>query len=350
MKLTLADIVKISGGKVVGDSNLEITGISGIKEARPGDLTFLANPKYASAAKKTEASAILVGTDVLIEGKTVIQVEHPSKVFSEVINIFKESAPHPSGIHPTAVISKKATLGKNVSLGAFVVVEDGASIGDDTIIYAGCYVGYKAIIGQHCLIYSNVTIREDVQIGNHVIIHSSSVIGCDGYGYLTIDDEHMKIPQMGRVVIEDWVEIGSCVTIDRARFDKTWIGRGVKIDNLVQIAHNVHIGENTLVVAQVGIAGSTKIGRNVIVAGQVGVAGHLTVGDRSIIMAQSGVTKDVESGVTVFGCPAEEYRTYARMMSYVKSLSGYVDDIKSLRAEIETLKLQLNKIHETKNN
>lgn len=343
MKITLADIVKISGGKVVGDSSLEITGISGIKEARPGDLTFLANPKYAVAAKKTEASVILVALGVLIEGKTVVQVDNPSQVFSKVISMFKEASPHPLGIHPTAVVSKKAILGKNVSLGACVVVEDDACIGDNTIVYPGCYIGYKVKMGQHCLIYSNVTIREDAQIGDHVIIHSSSVIGSDGYGYLTIDDEHMKIPQMGNVVIEDWVEIGACVTIDRARFDKTWIGRGVKIDNLVQIAHNVHIKENVLIVAQAGIAGSTKVERNAIVAGQVGIAGHLTIGERAILMAQSGVTKDVDPGVTVFGCPAEEYRTYARMMSYVKSLSGYVDEIKSLRAEIEDLKAKIEK-------
>lgn len=350
MRITLAEIIKIAGGEVVGDASTVITGISGIKEARPGDLTFLANPKYVTAAKKTEASAILVGRGVLVEGKTVIQTDNPSLAFSKVIDLAKDAVPRPKGIHPTAVVAVSAVIGEGVALGPHVVVEDHVKIGKNTVICAGTYIGYKASVGENTFIYPNVTVREEVIIGSNVIIHSSSVIGSDGFGYIQMGDEHMKVPQLGNVVIEDNVEIGACVTIDRARFDRTLIGKGTKIDNLVQIAHNVHVGENALIIALAGIAGSASIGKNAIIAGQVGVAGHVTVGDRAVVAAQSGITKNVDAGAMMFGTPAEEYSISARMMSHMKRLPRYAEEIKELRAEMDQLKKMLGKVDEAKNN
>jgi UDP-3-O-[3-hydroxymyristoyl] glucosamine N-acyltransferase len=350
MRITLAEIVKIAGGEVVGDAGILITGISGIKEARPGDLTFLANPKYATAAKKTEASAILVGRGVLIEGKTVIQTDNPSLAFSKVIDLVKDAVPKPFGIHPTAVVAPSAVIGDGVALGPHVVIEENVKIGKNTVICAGTYIGYKASVGENTFIYPNVTIREEVVIGKDVIIHSSTVVGSDGFGYIQINDEHMKVPQLGNVVVEDNVEIGACVTIDRARFDHTRIGKGTKIDNLVQIAHNVQVGENALIIALAGIAGSASIGKNAIIAGQVGVAGHVTVGDRAVVAAQSGITKDVDPGAMMFGTPAEEYTIATRVMGHMKRLPRYAEEIKALRLEIEELKKKLGKSDEAKNN
>lgn len=350
MRITLAEIVKIAGGEVVGDAETVITGISGIKEARPGDLTFLANPKYATAAKKTEASAILVGRGVLIEGKNVIQTDHPSLAFSRVIDLVKGETPKPKGIHSTAVVYPGAVIAEGVALGPHVVVEAMAKIGKNTIIGAGTYIGYNASIGENTFIYPNVTVREEVVIGNNVIIHSSTVVGSDGFGYIQAGDVHMKVPQLGNVVVEDNVEIGACVTIDRARFDHTRIGKGTKIDNLVQIAHNVQVGENALIIALAGIAGSASIGKNAIIAGQVGVAGHVTVGDKAVVAAQSGITKDVDPGAMMFGTPAEEYSIATRLMSHVKRLPRYAEEIKELRVEIEKLKEKSGKSDEAKNN
>ncbi|MEI6437908.1 MAG: UDP-3-O-(3-hydroxymyristoyl)glucosamine N-acyltransferase [Candidatus Omnitrophota bacterium] len=338
MRQTLNEIAQLVGGRLVGDGGMVITGVSGIKEAVPGDLTFLANLKYLPLASSTQASAIIVGRDVLISGKAVIQADNPSMAFARVVGMIKENlTPRISGIHPTAVVASDAVLGEGVGIGPHVVIESGVRIGKNSLICAGVFVGQKSLLGDNVLIYPNVTIREDVSIGNRVIIHSGTVIGSDGFGYLQVGDRHEKIPQMGTVVVEDDVEIGACVTVDRARFDKTLIGRGTKIDNLVQIAHNVRIGENCLIIALAGIAGSATIGNNAIIAGQVGVAGHVTVGERAVVAAQSGITKDVEPQAKMFGTPAEEYSKATRVMAHVKRLPRYADELKELRQRIQQL-------------
>lgn len=344
MRKTLAEIAKAIGGRVVGDEQIAITGVSGIKEAKEGDLTFLANPKYLPLAKSTLASVIIVAHNVTIEGKSVIQTDNPSLSFAKVVGMIKEDlTPKLKGVHPTAVVAPGVVIGENAGIGPHVVLEPGVKVGRDSVICAGVYLGQKSSVGERCLIYPNVTVREEVTIGNNVIIHSGTVIGSDGFGYVQVGEEHVKIPQNGVVIVEDDVEIGACVTVDRARFERTVIGRGTKIDNLVQIAHNVQIGRNCLIISQVGIAGSAVLGNNVTIAGQVGVTGHITVGDRVVVGAQSGITKSVPAGAKMFGTPADDYKETIRIHSHVKKLPGYVDMIEELQAKVKALEEKLGK-------
>lgn len=342
MKKTLAEIAKEIQGRVVGDDALLIKGISGIREARAGDITFLSNEKYAPLAAGTGASAIIVGKDVLVKGKTVVQTNDPSLAFSKVVSMIKEDlTPRFKGIHPTAVIDTSAVVAEDAGIGPYVVIEKEVRIGSGTVICAGSFVGQKTSIGEDCLIYPNVTVRENVTIGSKVIIHSGTVVGADGFGYAEVDGARVKIPQMGTVVIEDDVELGACVTIDRARFDKTFIGRGTKIDNLVQVGHNAYIGRHCVIIALAGVAGSCHIGDHVIVAGQAGMGGHLDIGDGAVIAAQSGVIKDVPAGAKMFGTPAKEYRVAVRDMGLVSRLHQYVDRLAALEEKIRTLEEKL---------
>lgn len=337
MRKTLKEIADFIKGELVGEEDIIITGINGIKEAEPGDITFLANTKYQSLVDKTRASAIIVSGDASLN-KPVIRTDNPSLAFAKVIALFKDDhLEHPQGIHPSAIIGKGAKLGKNVSLGAYVVVESGASIGDNSVIYPGSFVGSHTSIGSAALIYANVSIREKCAIGNNVIIHSGTVIGSDGFGFVTVDGKHHKIPQVGIVEIHDDVEIGANVTIDRARFGKTVIGSGTKIDNLVQIAHNVVIGKNCLIVSQVGISGSTVIGDNVILAGQVGLIGHITIGDNVIVTAQSGVSKSIPSDLLVSGSPARPNMENQRIVACTHNLPSLFNLVKELKKRIEGL-------------
>lgn len=339
---TALEIAKLVEGKVIGDQSVIVSGFSSIDHAQKGELTFLSNLKYLPQLSKTNASVILVGSGVVVEGKTVIQTENPSLAFSKIISaLFPQAQFHPKGIHSSAVVSKKAILGKNVSVGAHVVIEDEAVIGDDVIIYAGCYVGGGVRIGRQCVLYPNVVLREGTVIGNKVVIHSNTSIGTDGFGYEQVNGKHEKISQIGIVVIEDDVEIGSNVTIDRARFDKTLIGRGTKIDNLVQIAHNVVIGENCIIIAQVGISGSCVIGKNSILAGQAGLAGHLTIGENSIIAAQAGVIKSLPPGSKVSGYPAKPHEEAKIVNAHLQRLPHYVEIIQELQKKVEDLEKQL---------
>jgi UDP-3-O-[3-hydroxymyristoyl] glucosamine N-acyltransferase len=341
---TLNEIAKLIDGKVVGNGDTLITGVSGIKEAAEGDITFLANPKYSSLMDKTRAAAIITSSDAQKTAKPVILTDNPSLAFAKIISMFMpDDAGHPQGIDYTVVMGKNVTLGKDVAIGPYVVIGDNVSIGDNTIIYAGCFVGHHSKIGNQTLIYPHVSIRERISIGNRVIIHSGTVIGSDGFGFATIKGSHHKIPQVGTVEIADDVEIGANVTIDRARFDKTVIGRGTKIDNLVQIAHNVIIGENSLIVAQVGISGSTIIGNNVTLAGQAGLVGHITIGDNAIVTAQSGVAKSVPADTMVSGYPARPFMTTQRANASLENLPKLFDLVKELKKKVEELEARLNK-------
>jgi UDP-3-O-[3-hydroxymyristoyl] glucosamine N-acyltransferase len=250
---------------------------------------------------------------------------------------------HPKGIHPTVILGKDVSLGRDVAIGPYTVIEDNVSIAEATIIYSGCFVGHHTKIGKNTLIYANVSIRERISIGNRVIIHSGTVIGSDGFGFATIEGLHHKIPQIGTVEIDDDVEIGANVTIDRARFDKTVIGRGTKIDNLVQIAHNVVIGENSIVVAQVGISGSTTVGKNVVLAGQVGLVGHIAIGDNVVVMAQSGVSKSIPAGTMAWGYPAKPADVAKRVNACVQNLPRLYETIKELKKKIEELEAKKDK-------
>lgn len=342
MQRTLGEITKIIGGEVSGDSGIVISGVAGIKEAVKGDITFLANPKYFPLIDKTDASAIIVSRETKTSSKPVIRVDNPSLAFSKVVSLFALcETKHPKGIHPSAVLGKGVLLGNNVAIGAYAVIEDDAGIGDGSIIYSGSFIGSGTKIGSNSLIYPNVSIRERVTIGNNVIIHSGTVVGSDGFGYAEVDGTHQKIPQIGTVEIEDDVEIGANVTIDRARFGKTVIGKGTKIDNLVQIAHNVIVGENSIIVAQAGISGSTTIGRNATIAGQAGLVGHITVGDRAIVAAQAGVTKSVPADTLVSGYPAKPHETARKVNACVQNLPKLYEIVKELKAKIEELEARL---------
>ena len=338
MRKTLKEIAELINGEVVGDGGIIITGIAGIKEAVKGDITFVANPKYLPLLKKTRASAVITSRELKNAPKPIIRTENPSLAFSEIVSLANmQTVKRLLGIHPTAILGEGVSLGKDVAIGAYTVIEDEVSIGNKTVIYAGCYVGEHCKIGEDSVIYPHVSIRENVTIGKRVIIHSGTVIGSEGFGFLTLEGKHQRIPQMGGVVIEDDVDIGSNVTIDRARFDKTIIGRGTKIDNLVQIAHNVAIGENSLIIAQVGIAGSVTIGKNVTLAGQAGLAGHISVGDGAVVAAKAGVTKSVPAHTTVFGYPAKPHNIAKRVNACVQNLPKLYDTVAQLKKKIGVL-------------
>ena len=313
MKFTLKQIADLVKGELIGSPDIVISSISGLKEASEGDISFLSNSKYQGLLKTTAASAIITSREVICKEKALIRTDNPSLAFSKVIELVAESyANHPKGIHPTAVVGDGVELGDNVSLGPNVVVGDKAKIGKNAIIYSGCYIGHCTEIGDNCLIYPNVTIRERIYVGNDVIIHSGVVIGSDGFGFAMVEGVQKKIPQIGTVVIEDGVEIGANAAIDRARFNKTIIGKGTKIDNLVQIAHNVTVGPNCIIVAQVGIAGSTQVGEGVILAGQAGVVGHVTIGEGAVVGANSLIVKDCKPWTVYLGNPARPVRERPR--------------------------------------
>ena len=339
MSRTLKEIAALVSGDVAGNADAVITGVAGIEDAHEGDITFIANPKYLPFLSRTRASAVIVGRGMEAEaGTALLRVDNPSLAFTKVVSfILPEDIRHPSGVHKAAVVSAAASLGKNTGIGACAVIEDGARIGDNAVIYPNCFIGRNASIGSNTIVYSNVSIRENVRIGSNVIIHAGSVIGSDGFGFVTVDGIHHKIPQVGTVIIEDDVEIGANCTIDRARFDKTVIGKGTKLDNLVHIAHNVITGRNCLIVAQVGVSGSTTIGNNVILAGQVGVVGHVTIGDNTIVMAKSGISKNVPENSVLYGVPAQPVNEAKKLHAYVNGLPRMHQTIKDLKARIEQL-------------
>ncbi|MFH1406400.1 MAG: UDP-3-O-(3-hydroxymyristoyl)glucosamine N-acyltransferase [Candidatus Omnitrophota bacterium] len=321
MELTVKEIAKLLSGEVVGDPDIKIKGVCGIKESKPGDITFIANSRYNPLMDNTQASCVITSRDVKNAPRTIIRTENPSLAFAKIVSVFwPEQIKHPTGMHATATIGKNVKLGKDVAVDANAVLEDNCEIGDRTIIYAGVYVGHNAKIGADCIIYPNVTIRDNLTIGNRVSVHSGTVIGSDGFGFATVKGLHHKIPQIGTVIIEDDVEIGSNVAIDRARFGKTIVGKGTKIDNLVQIAHNVVLGENCIVIAQTGISGSTEVKNNVTFAGQSGTVGHITIGENSVIAAQAGVTKAVPPNTCVSGYPAKPHHIAKRINACMQRL------------------------------
>ncbi len=338
MRFILKEIAHLVKGEVVGDPNIAITGISGIKEAKKGDITFLANPKYASLVETTKAAAIITSREQFKTSKPLIRTDNPSIAFTKVVSLAaSDDTKHPKGIHPTAVISPNAQIAKDVGIGAYTVVEDGVEIGAGSVIYSGCYLGYSAKVGKKCLIYPHVSIRERIEICDRVIIHSGAVIGSDGFGFAMVRGVQEKIPQIGTVLIEDDAEIGANVTIDRARFDKTIIGKGTKIDNLVQIAHNVVTGENCIIVAQAGVSGSTTLGKEVILAGQAGIVGHIQIGDKAIVAAQAGVTKSIPAGVKVSGYPAKPHEKALRVNACLQRLPELYKKIRELEEKVKSL-------------
>lgn len=341
MEIKLKNIAKAINGEIIGDGETVIRGVNGINEAVDGDISFLISSKYDSLLGSTKASAVIVPKDIKNTfNKTVIKVDNPSVVVSSLIGmLLPDRIPHPpAGVHQTAIISKNAKIGKDVAIGPYVVIEDGVYIGDKSIIYPFCYIGKNTKIGSGCLIYPNVTIREEIMIGNRVIIHPGTVVGADGFGYDTQKDgTHVKVPQLGVVIIEDDVELGACVTVDRARFTKTVIGKGTKVDNLVQIAHNVTIGPYCLIAAQTGISGSSKLGRNVVLGGQVGIADHLNLGDFVKVGAQTGVTKSFPANTTLFWYPAKPVNKAKDIIASIGLLPKLFERVRALENKIKEL-------------
>lgn len=340
MPTKVRDIAKFLKGELVGDGDTVIRGINGIKEAREGDLSFILSSKCEELVASTRASCVIVPKNVdKAFARTVIKVENPSIAFSRIIEfLMPERIPHPKGIHESAVISKNAKVGKNVAMGPYVVIEEGASVGENTVLYPFCYIGKNTKIGKDCIFYPNVTVREEIQIGDRVMIHPGTVIGSDGFGFDTQKDgTHYKIPQIGSVIIEDDVELGACVTVDRSRLSKTIIRKGTKIDNLCQIAHNVSIGPNCLIAAQSGISGSSELGRSVVLGGQVGVADHLKVGDFTMVGAQSGITKSFPPRSTLFGYPAKPADKIKKILGAISLLPKLFERVRALEAKIKEL-------------
>jgi UDP-3-O-[3-hydroxymyristoyl] glucosamine N-acyltransferase len=339
---TVKEIAHFISGEVVGDGNIRIKGVSGIKEAGDGDIAFILNEKFRELINTTKASCVVAPKGVRSDTcRSMILVDNPSIAFSKIISaVYPDRIPHPKGIHNSAVVSKTAKIGRNVAMGPFVVVEDGATVGDNTIIYPFCYIGKNVRIGTDSLFYPNVTIREEVSIGNRVIMHSGTVIGADGFGYDTKPDgSHVKIPQLGSVIIEDDVELGACTTVDRARFNNTIIGKGSKFDNLVQIAHNVVTGPYCLIAAQTGISGSSELGRNVVLGGQVGMGDHLKLGDFVMVGAKSGVTKSFPVPKTVLfgGIQARPVEKARELLGFIGLLPKLYARVKALEAKIKEL-------------
>jgi len=325
----------MSGGELVGDPGLKITGAASLVEATAGEISFFANRKYVGLLRKTHASAVFVPPDFAEPiSAAQIRVANPTKAFEQVV---LKLAPKPitfsPGVHPTVIVDPSAQLGERVSIQPHAVIEAGAKIGEDTIIGAGSYVGHEAVIGSACLIYPRVTIRERTRVGLRVIIHSGAVIGADGFGFEVVDGRQKKLQQLGFVQIDDDVEIGANTTIDRARFGRTWIQEGVKIDNLVQIAHNVVIGKNSIIVAQTGISGSTRVGERVTMAGQVGIVGHVEIADDSVIAAQSGVSKSVPGGVW-FGYPAVPFAEAKQQIAWIHRLGKLFARVKEIEKKL----------------
>jgi UDP-3-O-[3-hydroxymyristoyl] glucosamine N-acyltransferase len=338
MEKTLAELATLVGGKILGDPQLLITGVAGIREAKPTEITFLANQKYIKDLEASAAGAIIMSPEAQDLKRAAIICDNPYLAFARILGLFNPPETLiPEGIHPTAVVSPGARIGAKAAIGAQAVIETGASIGDNTVIYPGVYVGKDTTIGNSGLIYANVSIREKVSIGDRVIIHSGAVIGSDGFGFVPTKTKHEKIPQVGSVVIGDDVEVGANVVIARGTLGNTLIGSGTKIDSLVQIAHNVQVGRNCFLVAQVGISGSTIIEDSVTIAGQAGVIGHIRVGQGSIIAAQAGVTKDVAPRECVSGYPAQPHQLAKRLNAEVQRLPELVKRVKELEKKIAEL-------------
>jgi UDP-3-O-[3-hydroxymyristoyl] glucosamine N-acyltransferase len=335
--LTLQEVAAMCGGELLGDPAVVINGAAALPEATPGEITFFANSKYMPLLRKTNASAAFVPLDFNDQiGPAQIRVADPAKAFEQVVMKF---APPPAvfspGIHPTAVVSPEARLGARVSIQPHAVIEPGVTIGDDTVIGANSYIGHETTIGAACRIYPQVTIRERTRIGSRVTIHSGAVVGADGFGFEAVQGRQTKIPQLGIVQIDDDVEIGANTTIDRARFGRTWIKEGAKIDNLVQIAHNVIIGRHSAIAGQAGLAGSARVGDHVLIGGQAGVTGHVEIGDRNMIGAKSGVSKDLpDDGGAWWGLIAVPAKEAKQQLAWTHRLGKLFARVKAIERKL----------------
>lgn len=334
MEFTANQLAGLVNGVVEGDGNVTVNTLAKIEEGHPGALSFLANPKYNHYLYTTESSIVLVRRDFVAEESvkaTIIRVDDPYATIAQLLTMVNDMInPRRSGIEQPSFIAEGVEVSSDCYVGAFAYIGKGARIGRGAQIYPGAYVGENVKLGDNVTLYPGVKVYHGCVIGNRCIIHAGAVIGADGFGFAPVGDSYQKIPQIGNVVLEDDVEIGANTTVDRATMGSTVIHHGVKLDNLIQIAHNVRVGANTVMAAQVGVAGSTSIGEHCMLGGQVGVAGHLHVGDRVELAAQAGVHKNVPDGGRMIGTPAEDFKSFVRKLSSLNKVPGLIDRVKNI--------------------
>lgn len=343
MEFNAATIAGFLNGEIEGNPDVKVSTIAKIEEGHPGALSFLANPKYENYIYSTESSIVLVNRSFVPSSPvkaTLIRVENAYEAFASLLRMVDQARPRKTGIHPGAVIDPTAKIGKDVYIGPFACIGENCVIGDGSSVYPHAYLGDNSRLGANSILYHRVTIYNDCSIGNNCIVHAGSVIGSDGFGFAPqSDNAYKKIPQLGNVVLEDDVEIGANVTIDRATMGSTVIKKGVKLDNLIQIGHNVEIGENTVMAALSGISGSTKIGKNCMFGGQVGIAGHLKISDGTKIGAQAGIMSDVkEPNSTIMGSPSMDYKQFLKSSVVFKKLPEINARVEKINKELDSLK------------
>lgn len=346
MEFSAKQIAAFIQGEIIGDENATVHTFAKIEEGIPGAISFLSNPKYTPYIYETEASIVLVNKDFTPEQEvkaTLIKVDNAYESLAKLLNLYEMSKPKRTGIDPRAYVAETAKIGKDVYIAPFACIGDHAEVGDNTVIHPHATVGGGAKIGSNCILYANSTVYHDCRVGNNCILHAGCVIGADGFGFAPTPQGYEKIPQIGIVILEDNVEVGANTCIDRATMGATVIHSGVKLDNLVQIAHNDEIGSHTVMAAQVGIAGSTKVGEWCMFGGQVGIAGHIKIGDQVNLGAQSGVPSSIESGKQLIGTPPCEIKPYFKAAAITRKLPDMYKELYTLRKEIEELKQQLNK-------
>ena len=338
MKFTANQIAEILGGEIEGNENVEVFKLAKIEEGEEGSLTFLSNPKYTHFIYTTKASIAIVNNDFVPEKEietTLIKVDDAYLAFSKILEYYNSIKLNKEGIEQPSFISESSTYGKNVYIGAFSYIADHVKLGNNVKIFPNSYIGDNSVIGDNTIIFSGAKIYSDTQIGNNCVIHSSAILGADGFGFSPNEKgEFIKVPQTGNVIIEDNVDIGAATSIDRATLGSTIIRKGVKLDNQIQIAHNVEIGENTVIAAQTGIAGSSKIGKNCMFGGQVGIAGHLIIGNNVKIQGQSGITKNLKDGEKVQGTPAMKYSDYSKSYVYFRNLPKIAASVHKIEKEL----------------
>ena len=346
MEFSAKQIAEFIQGTIVGDENATVHTFAKIEEGIPGAISFLSNPKYTHYIYDTQSSIVLVNKDFEPEKEikaTLIKVDNAYESLAKLLNLYEMSKPKKTGIDPLAYIAPTAKIGQNVYIAPFACVGDNAEIGDNTSLHPHATVGSGAKVGSNCILYPHVTVYHDCRVGNNCILHAGSVVGADGFGFAPSPEGYEKIPQIGIAILEDNVEIGANTCIDRATMGATVIRKGVKLDNLIQIAHNVEVGSHTVMASQVGVAGSTKIGEWCMFGGQVGVAGHITVGNKVNMGAQSGVNGSVKDGKALIGTPPIEFKNYFKSSAVFKKLPDMYLELASLKKELDELKKQLNK-------
>lgn len=341
MTVSLQQIADLVSGQLFGDPDVEVSGVSSIAEAGPGDLVFAESRRHAAEAEGSQASAMLTRHEPESGAKPAVVVGDPRTAFATVLELFAAKMTGEPGIDPTARVHESVCLGDNVSVCYNAFIGADVKIGDNSVILPFCYIGDGVVIGDNTVVNPHVTIYPTCRIGNRVIIHSGAVIGADGFGFNQVEGEHRKIPHIGSVLIEDDVEIGANVTVDRARTGFTEVGAGTKIDNLVHVAHNVKIGRNCIVVAQVGISGSVRVGNNVILAGQAGVKDHVTIGDNVQVAARAGIISDISKGSKIAGFPARPYGDQMRIWASLANLPGLVKQVQTLESRVRALQSEL---------